>query len=167
MKFCQRFGLIVRFPFQPAAFGDVPNVALNDLAMIDLIDVADKFNFDLLPGFGFEWQILVADIAFVLQFSESRFVFLGISEHTELPKFLADHLDLRIPQHVLDEGISIEDLTVSFIEDEDGVLCRFKESPIAEFRILQCYFRAPASVIPRWRAGSASVRNQQTRSDWH
>src|ERR1051325_7810970 len=132
------------FPFQAAAFGDVANVALNDLAMIDLIDVADKLNFDLLPGLGFEWHIVVADIPLVLQFSESGFVFLSISKHTDLPKFLAYYLNVRIAQHVLDEGIGIEDLTLSFVEDEDGILSSFKESPIAEFRILQCYFRAPA-----------------------
>jgi hypothetical protein len=144
MKFRQGFRLLVRLPLQAAALGDVSDVALNDIAMIHLIDVADKFNFNLLPGFRFERQVFVADVAFVLQFSEGGLVLLSISEHTYLPELLAYYLSVRVAQHLLNEGIGIEDCTLTFVEDEDGILGRFKQPPIAQFRILKCDFDAPA-----------------------
>src|SRR5512133_1391878 len=71
VKFCQRFRLLVRLPLQAAAFGDVPNVALYDLAVIHLVDVADKLDFDPLSLLGFERQIFVADITLRLQLTKS------------------------------------------------------------------------------------------------
>ena len=59
----QRFRLLLRLPLQAAAFADVSNVALSDGPVIHLIDVADELDFGPLAVFGFERQVVVADIA--------------------------------------------------------------------------------------------------------
>ena len=43
----QRRRLLLRLPLQAAAFGDVPDVALDDLVVVLLVDVADELDFDL------------------------------------------------------------------------------------------------------------------------
>ena len=106
VKVGQRFRLLLRLPLQAAAFGDVPNVALNDASVVHLIDVADELDFDLPPVFGFERQMLVADIALLLQFSESGLTRLDISEQTDLPQFLAQELLLRVAQQSLMNGLA-------------------------------------------------------------
>src|SRR4029450_9323933 len=131
VKFCQRFRLVVRLSLKAAPFGDVPNVALNDLTLIHLVDVADKFDFDPLSLLGFERQIFVANITLRLQLTESGLALCLISEESNLPEFLADKFLLRIAQHLFDERIGVEDFPGVSIEDEDGILGGFKESSIA------------------------------------
>src|SRR5688572_15037158 len=94
VKFCYSFCLIVCLPLQTATFSDVSNVALNIVALVHLIDITDKFDFDRLPVPGFERQVLVTNIALGLQFAESGFVLLSVSEHTDLPDFLSHDLGM-------------------------------------------------------------------------
>src|SRR4030095_808100 len=96
VKFCQRFRLLVGLPLQATAFGNVPNVALYDLALIHLVDVADKFDDDPLSLLGFERQLFLPNITLRLQPPESGPALYLISEETDLPEFLADELFLRI-----------------------------------------------------------------------
>ena len=121
----------MRLPFQATAFGNVPNVALYDLALIHLVDVADKFDLDPLSLLGLERQIFVANITLRLQLTESGPALCLISEETDLPEFLADEFFLRITQHLFDERIGIEDFPSDGIEDEDGILGGFEEPAIA------------------------------------
>jgi hypothetical protein len=137
VKFCQRLRLLVRLPFQATAFGNVPNVALYDLALIHLVDVADKFDIDPLSLLGFERQIFVANIPLRLQRTESGSALCLISEETDLPEFLADEFFLGIAQKLFDERIGIEDFPGVGIEDEDGILGGFEEPAIARLRNLQ------------------------------
>src|SRR5436309_15202596 len=51
------------------ACGDVANVALNDVMAAFRIDDADKLHFAVLSLFGLELQVLVSDMAFLLDFS--------------------------------------------------------------------------------------------------
>src|SRR4030095_7109448 len=131
VKFCQRFRLLVGLPLQATAFASVSNVALYDLALIHLVDVADKFDVDPLSLLGFERQIFVANITLRLQLTESGLALCLMSEEPDLPEFLADEFLLRIAQHLFDERIGVEDFPGVGIEDEDGMLGGFKEASIA------------------------------------
>src|SRR6185503_9454253 len=96
VKFCQRFRLLVRLSLQATALSNVPNVALYDLSLIHLVDVADKFDVDPLSLLGFERQIFVANITLRLQLTESGPALCLISEETDLPEFLAHEFFLGI-----------------------------------------------------------------------
>src|SRR4030095_14045986 len=137
VKFCQRFRWLVRLSLEAAPFGDVPNVALNDLALIHLVNVAYKFDFDPLSLLGFERQIFIANITLRLQLTESDPTLCLISEKSDLPEFLADEFFLRIAQHLFDERIGVEDFPGVGIEDKDGILGGFEEPTIASLGNLQ------------------------------
>ena len=86
-QFCR---LLLRLPLQAAAFADVPNVALRDVPVIHLIDVADELDLGLLAVLGLERQVVVADVAMLLQFSRNAASFSALSlnrpiSHSSLP----------------------------------------------------------------------------------
>ena len=60
--------------------------------VVHLIDVADELDLDPLAGFGFERQMVVADVAVLLQFLVGGLARLFISEQADLPQFLAQEL---------------------------------------------------------------------------
>ena len=94
----QRRRLLPGQSLQTAAFGDVTNVALNDLVQVLPVDVADELDFDLLPASAFQGQILVANVALLLQFTVNGAALFDVSEQANLPKFLAHELIVRVAQ---------------------------------------------------------------------
>ena len=85
------------FGFSVFAFGDVADVALNDAMTIFLIDIADEFHVGAMPRFGFQWQIFIANIFVLLQFSHGGLALIHVLEQTNLPQFLPQQLGLREP----------------------------------------------------------------------
>src|SRR5580765_1619280 len=117
--------------FKASALGDVPNVALGDLLLIHLVNVADELDLYSLPALGCERQVIVADIAFLLQLFERHSAGCNILEEANLPQFLAHQLVLPVPQRLLDKRIGVLNSSGDGIHDEDSILGGFKEPPIA------------------------------------
>ncbi len=120
--------------------GNVADIALDDITMVDLIDIADKFHGDLPPVLCFEWDVFVTDVTLTLKFPESRFARLDIIERAHFPELLSHEVFMSISQHICQEGIYVGYLTRVCIEDQDPVLGRFEESPVARFRDPQVRF---------------------------
>ena len=94
----QRRRLLLRQSLQAAAFGDVTDVALNDLVMVLRIDVADELDFDLLPASAFQRQVFVADVALLLAVPGKRPGSPRCLGTGRSPKFLAQELIVRVAQ---------------------------------------------------------------------
>ena len=60
----------------------IADIALNDGFATRAIDVADKFNGDVVPIPGFERQVIIADISMRLQSLQHGLVRLDIDERT-------------------------------------------------------------------------------------
>ena len=59
----QGLGLLPDLLLQPAALGDVADVALDDQPVVLLVDVADELDLDRLAALVLQRQVLVADVA--------------------------------------------------------------------------------------------------------
>src|SRR5688572_27909524 len=100
VKFCQRLRLLVRLSLQTTAFGNVPNVALYYLALIHLVEVADKFDLHSLSLLGLERQIFIANITYRLLLTTTVLALCLISEDSDLPGLYPDKFYLRISQQL-------------------------------------------------------------------
>src|SRR5579862_8134984 len=110
---------------------DVANVALNDVLTIDLVCVADELDLGTGPSLGFEREILITDVAIRVQPFERRFALVDVVEQTDLPKLLPDELLERVAEQLDDEWVGVDDLAAVAVENQDGILCRLEEPPIA------------------------------------
>ena len=106
----ERRRLLLCQSLQASAFGDVTDVALNDLVIVLRIDVADELDFDLLPASAFEGQVFIADVALLLQFPVGGLALLDMSEQTDLPQFLAQELIVREAQQGRHERVGVDHL---------------------------------------------------------
>ena len=140
----ERRRLLLRQSLEAAAFGDVTDVALNDLVVVLSIDVADELDFDLVPACAFQRQILVADVALLLQFPVNGAALFDVSEQANLPKFLAQELIVRVAQQVRHERVGVDHFSGVGVEDQDAVLGHLEQPPIPDFGVLQGGFRPSA-----------------------
>ena len=129
--------MLLSLPFQATATADVPYVALGDLPVIPLIDVADEFNLGWLTAFGFERQVVVADVAVPLQFSKRGFVGGGVAKQANLPQFLADELVCRVTRQLGHERVGFEDSSAVGIKNEHSVFGGLEEPTVQGFRSVQ------------------------------
>ncbi len=120
--------------FDPLAFRDVTDVALNSLMMAFLIDVADEFHLPMHTVRVFEWQVLIADVAHLLQFGKSRFAQCDVPKQADLPQFLPREVLFGIAQQLTHEGVGVLDSPRVGIEDQDTILSGFEHAAIAHLR---------------------------------
>jgi len=114
------------------ALGDVADIALDDLLAARFIDVADEFHLDQPPVFCSERQIFIADIFIFLQVLEGMLAGFDILECTHFPDFFFYELFSRIFQHIDQERIDIGDRSALGIQDQNPVLGRLKQTPVAK-----------------------------------
>ena len=130
-----------QFLLGPLALRDVANVALNDFAAVDLIDVADKLHVDGPAVAGFQRQVVVTDIGFTLQLPELRLGRFGVFERANLPEFVSQQLLASVAQHIRQERVDIINLPGVRIENQNPVLGGFKQPAVAHFGSLQRVIR--------------------------
>jgi len=70
-------------------FGHIADVALNHFAMIDQINVADKFYSHEPSVFCLKRQVMIADIPFAQQFRKRSLRCFPVFKRTNLPKSLS------------------------------------------------------------------------------
>src|SRR5919107_1999427 len=103
-------------------FRVIANIALNYWLVIHVIDVADKLNFHPPPRFGYQWQIVVANVALFLQLSKGALARLNVLKETYLPKFLSHQLIGPVTQQFRYERIGLSNLPGPGLEYQDAVL---------------------------------------------
>ncbi len=129
------------------ALADVADVALDHFSMVDQIDVADELHVDLPPIGGFQRQIVVADIALLLQLLEVGLVGKHVLEEPQFPDLHAEERLAGESQQLDQERIHIVDHPRFGIEDQDAVLGRLEKTAIAKLRNDQRRLHLP--VVPR------------------
>ncbi len=125
--------LLPGLPLEPAAHGDVADIALNDVAGVRAVGVADELHLHVGAAARLERQVLVADVAGLPQLPEGRLAGSDVIEQADLPEFLAQQLVVAVPEQRLDEGIGVDDPAARRVEDQDAVLGRLEEPPVAHF----------------------------------
>jgi hypothetical protein len=84
--------------FRPFAYGDVANVALDNVLGVFLVNVADEFHFAALARFGLERQIFVANKVSPPQLPEGLPAGRFILEQADFPEFLAQQFLVPVAQ---------------------------------------------------------------------
>ena len=140
-KHLESLARLLEFPLGLLALGNVANVALNDFAAVDLINVADKLHVHGPAVAGFQRQVFVTDIGFTLQLPELRLGRFGVFERADLPEFVSQQLLASIAQHIRQERVDIINLPGARIENQDSVLGGFKQPAVAHFGRLQRVMR--------------------------
>ena len=62
---------------------------INDAAVIFTIRIAHDFDFQQLPGNGFQWQMFVTNVTILLRLAHGGFVDGFFAEQPDFQKFLA------------------------------------------------------------------------------
>src|ERR1041385_2928238 len=104
--------------------------------------MADEFYLDAPALASFQRQMVVAHTAFALQFIKGRARGDYVFEEADLPKSSAQEPVARITKQIHEEGIHVKDLSRAGIEDQNAILCGFKEPPVTRFRNAQSRLRA-------------------------
>jgi hypothetical protein len=105
--------------------------------VIYIIDVADKLYCDRLPALCHEWQMFISNIIVILQ-SLERIPGGGyVLERTHLPDISPTNGFIRKIKQLQQEGVDIDHLSRSGIENQDAILGRFEEPTITLLRIMQ------------------------------
>ena len=129
-------------PFRPHAFGDVPDVALDDILSVHHVDIADELDVELAAVRPFQRQVLVADVFIPLQFQEFHLTVEDVREKAQVPDPLPQELVVREAEHLDQERIDVQDRSRIRVEDQDAVLSRFEEAPVADLGGVQGLLRA-------------------------
>ena len=115
------------------AFGNVANVALNHVPSAFRINVADELHGDMPSVFVLQRKILIADSA---ELCSVAIALLELSaslktpiSHSSFPR----KCSRGIAQQVRQEGIDVQHFGGHRIQDQDAVMRRLKQAPVADF----------------------------------
>ena len=97
--------------FHIFAFGDIADIALDHLLVINAVYIANEFNIYIFPAFCLQGHIFIPDILFVLQLKKSILASLNIFYRPDLPQFFAHKFVAWIPQHIDQIGVNINDIS--------------------------------------------------------
>ncbi len=112
--------------------GDVADVALDDFLVAGLVDVADELDGDVASVLGLQGEVLVADVAVLLEALEHGLVGDDVLEGAELADGLADHLVVGEAEELEEEGIDVGDAAGADVEEEDAVSGGLEKAAVAE-----------------------------------
>ena len=133
----QLFVRLVQRLLGPLAVGHVPDVALDDAMIADIVDVADELHVDAPPVVRLERQILVADVALLLQLPEGHLARLDVAKQADFPEFLPHQFAARVAKQSEQIRVGVEDLPGIGVQDQDAVLRRLEEPAVARFGNVQ------------------------------
>src|SRR5437762_1150064 len=125
------------------ALTDIPDVALDDLPMDHLIDVAYELDLHLLTAAILERQVLVANVAVFLELAERALARCLILKQPDLPELLVLQFTLRVAEKFGHEWIRVTDLACRGIENQDAVSRRLEETTVAKLGVPKAGFRLP------------------------
>ena len=148
LALCPVGGVGVLFGFRQLllgvlTLGNVPNIALNDVSLAFPVNIADKFDGDVLATFVFERKILVANRAKFLQRGHRALGAFSILEDADLPQLLSHKIFAGKAKQLSHEAIDIKHLGRLGIKDKDAVVRRLEQPPVADFRNLHFMFSLP------------------------
>ena len=110
---------------------DVADVAVHHGGVAGSVAVADELHLTPAAVRRLQHQVVVAQVALVLQCVEQLQHPLLVVEEAQFPQLLAQQLGWCQLQQLTDGGVGLEDAAAVGCQDEDAVLGRFKQAPIA------------------------------------
>ena len=136
------------FAFAVVAFAsaDVADVALDDLVVVFLVDVADEFDGDVPAVVVEQREVFVADASDLKEPEHGGLVFRDIAEDADLPELLADEIGEGVPEELEHEAVGVDDFSRVGVEDENAVVRGFEEAAVAGFGALDEAF--PFAAFP-------------------
>ena len=114
--------------------GDVPQVALHDGALSDVVRVGDRLDDHAPAVHGLQRHLGLEGETVRLRGAKALPGQGRILEETDLPGLPADELIPRIAQQLDQIGIGVEDLTGRSIQDPDALARGLEDPPITRFR---------------------------------
>ena len=115
------------FALELLAGADVADVALDDLAIVLFVDVADEFDGDVAAIAVLQGEIFVADGAGFEQLEHGGFVFGDVGEDADFPEFLADEIRERKAEDVEEEAVGVDDFPRVGIDEQNAVVSGFQK----------------------------------------
>ena len=104
------------------AGGDVTDIALDHLALVHQVNIADKLHGDGMPVMGFQRQIIVANVFVNLQGVKSVLRRGNVFERTDFPDMFPTEFVVRITEQPHQERIDINHHPCRGIKNQDTVL---------------------------------------------
>ena len=82
---------------------------MDHLVISGLVEITDEFHGDLASVPGLQWQVLIADVAYLLQLLQHLLVRNQILKRTQVADGLADHVVMGESKQLDEEGIHVGD----------------------------------------------------------